>query len=171
MTQNKFVEALKEHSLEVIVLSLYFILPPAKYVAAYKSWPETQYFLINVSIFLLSIYFLISLVVEDHRLVNISNKFDITYTNIYKQLNMRIIRLIPKLSKSKIKLIIWICVILSGWKTFESLIVLQKEFIDKKSEFFLDFIFNYIVYLFIILIILFAVSWFIKVFEGYIKRC
>jgi hypothetical protein len=176
MTQNKLVEALKEHSLEVIVLSLYFIFPPAKYVAAYKSWPETEYFLISASIFLLSIYFLLSFVVEDRRILAISNKIDTIYNNIYKKTDILIAHFkkglaIPKISKNKIILIVQVCVILSGLMTFISLIVLQKEFIEKKSEFFWIFILNYIEYLFIILIILSTVSWFIKEFEGYIKKC
>ncbi len=179
MTQNKLVEALKEHSLEVIVLSLYFIFPPAKYVATYKSWPETEHFLISISIFLLSVYFLMILVGEDRRLVMISNKFgNISNSSPYNRLYMiishfkiSIIQHCPKPSKNRITSSIKMILILSGLMTFYTLKGLQEKFIIKKSGFFWDFIINYIEYLLVILVILFIISWFIKEFEEYIKKC
>jgi hypothetical protein len=57
MLLDKIIAAVKEHSFEGIVVILYLFYNPAKYIEAYRHWPETTIFIFTFSVFLLFLLF------------------------------------------------------------------------------------------------------------------
>lgn len=170
MITSKFSASIKEIFFEAIVLALYFFLEPAKYIETYRlSWPEIDQFLISFSVFLLFFIYLLKLKIGWHIVDNIA--FIGRIKNVWsKTIEFISYHVDNHVSKNHVTLFIIFGFIIFGTMTLVQVIDIYNKFIRLKNPFFRDFLFNYFLYLFFILIIIAALSIAVEIIDNLMNK-
>jgi hypothetical protein len=150
--------SIKEIFFEAIVLGSYFFLEPAKYIETYRlSWPEIDPFLISFSVFLLFFIYLLKLKIEWHIIDNIA--FIVRIKNVWSKITEFISYHVDnRVSKNHVTRFLNIGFVIFGTMTLVQAIIIYNKFKRLNNPYFFDFISNYFLYLFIIFIIIAALS-------------
>jgi hypothetical protein len=167
MPISETVEAVKEHFVGAIVLSLYFFhlfcSTPAEYVESYSSWPQTKPFIIWSSIFLVFVFFLAKLFLKHLHIPRAAALSIIG--DIYKKFATKLCPYTSRIAsviQGHIAHIIIVGSLISGVGTISSISELSTEFVNRNNPFFPIYLDNYCRSLIYISLLLFFAS---KVFK------
>lgn len=148
-----FLQAMREHFIEAIVIFLIYFYGPFKKIQEYREWEEAELFIRDITIFLFFFSFLIEICINKLRIPSTLYTTFIKISSFLERILLSV-KGIMKRHSHHIHYTLIVCTIFSGFLTINSAIRLQNKFIELKSPFFWDFIEDCAIYVLIILSIL-----------------